>query len=252
MNRENNIVGLVKSCPEQVFSALNHCQGAVSWVDSNQRLLMANRRYVEDFGYRSLEHLIGTTYDMQPSEGAELCDAWITQEKLTMRRGKETQILTYVHNAHSSERKVIWGMRTPASDELGSVIGVTNQFLYLDRGPLVLPLFEHMRGERHSLFHSTKRGAFSVVLGDYERVGGVELTTRQSECLFFVLRRFSARDTADWLGLSVRTVETHLDRLKGAFLVDSLSELFDKALGMGYANVIPSSIVSDLGRGPVS
>ena len=58
------------------------------------------------------------------------------------------------------------------------------------------------------------------------------LTGRQSECLYLVMRGYTAKDIAHRLGLSTRTVEMHIDTLKNKFYCRTKSQLINKVFSL--------------------
>jgi DNA-binding CsgD family transcriptional regulator len=70
----------------------------------------------------------------------------------------------------------------------------------------------------------------------------IDLTPRETEILFFLLRGGVARRIADLLSISVRTVEHHIDALKDKFTVTSKSELIEKAIEKGYFYITPATL----------
>lgn len=70
------------------------------------------------------------------------------------------------------------------------------------------------------------------------------LTNRQNDVLFFMLRGKSAKDIADNLHLSTRTVEDHISSLKDKLNCYSKSELIDRAFQLGFGQMIPASLLT--------
>jgi DNA-binding NarL/FixJ family response regulator len=68
------------------------------------------------------------------------------------------------------------------------------------------------------------------------------LTARQQEVLFFIIRGKSARQIGTILNLSTRTIESHIENMKAHFLVKSKSELIAKSIMNGYANFMPKTL----------
>lgn len=68
------------------------------------------------------------------------------------------------------------------------------------------------------------------------------LTRRESEVLYYLIRGYSARETAERLDVKKRTVIGYIDNIKNRWGVTSRGKLIEKAINMGYAHVIPSSL----------
>jgi PAS domain S-box-containing protein len=60
------------------------------------------------------------------------------------------------------------------------------------------------------------------------------LSVRQSECLYYLVRGMTAKQIAKTLHLSHRTIEFYLDNLKVKFQCKTRSELVSKAFEMGF------------------
>ena len=71
----------------------------------------------------------------------------------------------------------------------------------------------------------------------------IRFTPRHAEVLFFLIRGKTYEKIADILGLSVRTVQDHIDILKYKFLAHNKYELVEFAIKKGYLNFIPKSIL---------
>lgn len=65
------------------------------------------------------------------------------------------------------------------------------------------------------------------------------LSDRELECLFFILRGKSAKQIGEYIRLSKRTVESYIENVKNKFGCHNKSELILKAFSMGYMNIIP-------------
>lgn len=72
---------------------------------------------------------------------------------------------------------------------------------------------------------------------------GLYLTRREKEVVAQLLRGYSAKESAKVLGISYRTVETHIDNIKNKFGVNRKHELIVKLYAMGELKpIILSSI----------
>ncbi|MCV2395184.1 LuxR C-terminal-related transcriptional regulator [Actinotalea sp. M2MS4P-6] len=79
---------------------------------------------------------------------------------------------------------------------------------------------------------------------------GVHLTRREQETLHAVSRRLTNTEIADELGVSVRTVESHIASLRRKLLVESRRELIDAAQGY-LGRPVPAAVDSFVGRAGV-
>lgn len=70
------------------------------------------------------------------------------------------------------------------------------------------------------------------------------LSKRLAECLFLLLQGKSMKAIAYDLKISSRTVEEHINRLKYIFGCSTKFQLVEKAFSLGYAQIIPPSLLN--------
>lgn len=68
------------------------------------------------------------------------------------------------------------------------------------------------------------------------------LTKRESEVLYYMIRGYCAREIADKLSISKRTVIDYINNIKNRWGVWSKGNIIEKAINMGYSLVIPSTL----------
>ncbi|KTD06365.1 transcriptional regulator LuxR [Legionella gratiana] len=71
-----------------------------------------------------------------------------------------------------------------------------------------------------------------------------QLSHRELECLFFTLRAMTAKQIAEQLNLSKRTIEFYLENIKNKMRCVSKAELICLAISSGYLRYIPPSFLS--------
>lgn len=70
-----------------------------------------------------------------------------------------------------------------------------------------------------------------------------ELSSRETDVLFYFMRGYTNKDIAAYLQLSPRTVETYLERIKFKFRCHSRNELQDYCMHKGLIYFIPKNIL---------
>jgi DNA-binding CsgD family transcriptional regulator len=86
-----------------------------------------------------------------------------------------------------------------------------------------------------------------AVQADYrvdENSNPLNLSKRELECLFLLLRGQTAQQTANVLQLSRRTIESYLNNMKNKFGCFNKSELLVKAMSLGYQKHLPKSLLN--------
>jgi DNA-binding CsgD family transcriptional regulator len=71
----------------------------------------------------------------------------------------------------------------------------------------------------------------------------VDLTPRESEVLFFLIRGQAARSIASIFKISVRTVEDHICSLRFKFDCATKAALIEKAIYLGHLHYVPKSML---------
>ncbi len=74
----------------------------------------------------------------------------------------------------------------------------------------------------------------------YNSKNKYDLSPREIECLFHILRGKTMKETAAILSLSKRTVETYYENIKNKFGCFTKSELLLQAIQNGYMNMFPN------------
>ncbi|MES2203829.1 MAG: helix-turn-helix transcriptional regulator [Pseudomonadota bacterium] len=75
----------------------------------------------------------------------------------------------------------------------------------------------------------------------------LKLTSRETECLFLLIRGKSVKEMAQFLTLSPRTVEVYIENIKLKMEVSSRSQIIDKAIELKLFEIIPkNSVFADL------
>ena len=71
-----------------------------------------------------------------------------------------------------------------------------------------------------------------------------DISPRQLECLFYLLRGKSANEIALTLGLSKRTIETHIENIKSKLQCDNKNKLIELAIDKGLLNYLPRTLLT--------
>jgi DNA-binding CsgD family transcriptional regulator len=70
----------------------------------------------------------------------------------------------------------------------------------------------------------------------------IQLTERQAEVLFYILRGKTVKQVSTFLLISPRTVDEHLEQLRHKFEVNNKHALIDKEIFCGFLNTIPDKL----------
>lgn len=206
--------------------------------DLNSKFLYANQNYADIIGLQKGEDTIGRTDFDMPCDTVNCAQMFRYQDSEVMVKLKPMRILD-IHRFANNEWKVYVFSKSPFFDIDNNLAGtifsgqdITNVST-LELASLLAKI--KIEGVSNDLI-----GQDSYMFGN--KFKDINLTDRESEVLFFLLRGKTAKLIAKTLNLSPRTVEKYSDNLKNKFVVSNLHELIDKAISLGYLNIIPETL----------
>lgn len=225
---------------------IDQMPGACGCKDEESTFIYANDEFKAIAGLRPDDSIAGMTDFDLPGEMAVHAKTFREQDKYVLER--EIAITTF--NVYRMKCARI------------------NAYLVTKK-----PFLDHMTQLRGVLFHLTDMSALNIgLLGPYHReaprvfdglnyplgvnyviAGGdtdLDITRREYEVLFFLLRGATAKRIGEFLSISSRTVEQYVTILKEKFDVLTKQELIEKAILMGYYYVMPESVFPRKGTPP--
>lgn len=211
---------------------LGSLPGYVFWKNDQSIYLGCSDGFAIIAGFSSKKDIIGLT-DLQLPWKSKASD--FTEEDRLVLQGQKTstvQTLTIAKNERLTTVTRKTGIRGP-NHEIVGVIGEIQVIL------------ERSRGEVDHLDPSEKHIFNSIILSAEEiKKNFLGMPTREAECLYFLLRGFTAKEIGKKMGVASRTIEHYTDYLKVRFGVQNKAELLDKAIGLGYPSIFPESLLT--------
>lgn len=212
---------------------LNQYPGMVLWRDTDSNFILANDTYLRWTGCKNLNKYSGISYYDLPCPTAELADVFIEHDRIALSRTtplKNIGLYCYLND----DWKVLYGERVPLRDEHQRIIGVASYFMDVTDNPMINFEYLHRLG-------SAKRvnGQCQYVLD--EPANDYALTERQLECLFYLLRGYTAKMIAATIGISFRTVEGHIDKIKLQLGCHSKNQIIEKSYSLGLHAYMPKT-----------
>ncbi len=207
--------------------------------DNQCRYLMANEEHAKLAGFQSVEQTLGLTdYDLK-CDAAEFAPKYIQQDQDTILHGKQTNI----DICHYGDNEVHFfaTKKVPVLNAEGKAAGTLSVMMELEAN-----LLEHvfMLTQLNCKTNKVPFGSYHV----NENQKKTNLTQRQNECLFLLLRGNSVKQIGKILDLSPRTIEGYIYTLKSKFYCYSKQGLIDKAVEQGYFFLIPKRFVGGVLR----
>lgn len=205
--------------------------------DDNSCYVSASIDSVKIFGFDKMEQIIGVKdYDL-PCRASESAVQFITEDKLVMSMGKSMVTLNVC--CYSGERwLLLLGQKSPIRNKDGDVSGVFFQGIDITD----LSILRYCLQLNKSEVGAGSQKSISYILSP-EHCPIKNLSIRQQECLFWLVRGKTFEEIAELLSLSRRTVESYIDSMKYKFDCYKKGQIIEKAIDSGFLFYIPRRLL---------
>ncbi len=184
-------------------------------------------------GWESAEKCFGKTDYEIPCKASEFADEFIKMDEKVIHSGHSMLALD-IQN-YSNGWKLLLVERNPIKNESKEVIGLFNQCIDASKANLFRAYVALNQADNK--FIGKKLSPSSYILDDQHKP--LPLTDKQENCLFLLIRGKSSKEIAKILGISYRTVESHIEAVKNKLACQHKSELIEKSLNKGFLYYIP-------------
>lgn len=209
---------------------LNSLPGLCYWKDKQFAYVGCNTATVKATGIQSADRIIGLTDDNLP--WAEETPNYRSQDQYVLAGNQ----LSVVERIHLKEIRDCFAMtrKSPIYNAEGQVTGLFGQaFILFD--PALVERLNGLYLDDCFLFDG-------VEMRNYQILDGYpQLTSRETDCLFYFLRNYSAKVIAEKLAISARTVEQHITSIKHKYQCQSRVELLAFCFEKGLHRIIIKS-----------
>jgi DNA-binding CsgD family transcriptional regulator len=213
-----------------MINILDQLPGYVAWKDSNLHYLGCNRKLANAFGFKHPEQIIGLMDNDLGENSEDVLAFYLNGDQLALK-GKTVQMIHSI-GAHDPSQSFLLEKK-PLFDSNDKIVGTIFQCHELKEN-LISALQNH--DKKNALLSSH----YKVGLSE----NPLDLSARELECIFCILRGMTAKQIAEILNLSKRTIEFYLENVKNKFGCLTKTELLVLAIQHGYMNVIPPRFVT--------
>ncbi len=220
---------------QQLFDQMPDAWGC---KDNHSVFLYANENYCRLVGLNHPKEAIGRTDFDMPCQTSNCANLFRAQDQRVMQLNQKIRILD-IHPFAGNEWKAYIFTKTPLTDPNLGVIGTIFHGVDVTSRP-VIEIGALLAKMSLSDVSSPLVGQNSYMLSTH--FSGINLTQRQSEVLFFLLRGKTAKHIAVVLSISFRTVEAYIEQLKHKFSAANKEELIELAITAGFLSFIPKSL----------
>jgi len=209
-----------------------------AYKDMNSVFVYGNLSYAKIVGLKHYLDIVGrTAYDM-PARTSECADLFREQDTTVLKVGKSLNLIGF-HPDIEGNFKSYEFLKIPLFDNQKKAVGiflhgknVTSRYTFdLHRFLRKIPI----KKDGILLYDST-----SYIIG-FDHTS-TNISKREHEVLFYLLRNYKAKTISNILNITPRTIYKHTFSLRDKFSVGTSSELKEKAMELGFTNTIPESI----------
>lgn len=222
---------------KEVHSALsifNALPDFVCWKDTDLNYAMMNDASAKLFGFQSSSVSFNqiSDHDLQ-CDAAALAPQFQQDDQHIFSTGEELTIFNFCKYDHD-QWKLLFGKKSLILDAAGNKKGVYARFMDVTN----CPAFQLIVGICMS--DQTQSLQLNYIVKD--SIDEFQLTKRESQVVFYLIRGNTAKEIARKIHLSFRTVEKHIDRIKKKMNVYTRSQLIEKALSAGLLSFLPTKV----------
>lgn len=206
-------------------SLLDQLSGHIGWKDLNRHYIGANKSLLEFKGFRDIEEITGKT-DEELAPSATENNRIFQEQDLRVFNGEK---LTSIH-----------------FDKDCNEIYILDKSPLLDKNKDISGLIYHCRPyQLNDVFKKLKQFDDDVHLNPAHYAlnsshNHFDLTSRECECIFLLIRGKTAKEIGTILSLSKRTIEAYIENIKNKMDCKNKAEILVKAILNGYHSHVPA------------
>lgn len=208
-------------------SLLDFLPGLIGWKDANRHYLGANKALLATKGFSYAEEIAGKTDEELTPWSIEDNQVY-QQQDLSVLNGDKISI------AHIDVKTndVFLLEKRPLTDHNNIVTGLIYHCLPRRKDEVFRLLSQF--DDKLNL------GTSHYTLKNHQNK--YDLSTREYECVFLLIRGKSAKEIGMLLSLSKRTVESYIENIKNKMDCKNKAEILVKAVLSGYHTYLPASL----------
>lgn len=239
----NSMSFSVRGIDLNVETLIDHLPCAAGIKDSESVYVAANSQLAQITGFNEPKDLIGLTDIDLKCPAADLHEIFVQQDKETLQGHKQENIdISFYAN---DKLTIFLSMKNKILDKQAREF----VFFTMTKLPIlainhIFNLPQYLRTNDLSGISASYATNFNTVLEKHK--SRHKLTPKQGECLFYLLRGRSNKEIAYMMGISIRTVEEHINAIKMSFGCFSKNQIHEKAQSLGLNQVLPLSIIEKL------
>lgn len=223
------------------LNLISQIPGFIVWKDLELKIAMCNDNYLNVTQMRSLDHIQGKVDTDFPWAGATRLIHIGDRKALANEEISLLEVLP-LSKDDPNEFLTVISQKKPIKDQQNNTIGMVGSAIEITSKEITALAF---RLNQTLSFYTAKPKMLTEGINYYLQSGynDYQLTRRESECFFYFLQGRTAKEIANILFISRRTVEKHMQNIKQKFHVTKKSALIDIAVAENLLAIIPPSLL---------
>lgn len=222
---------------------INQLPGYFTIVSTDSKYIAANQGTISTLcGHSDMDTLFGTTYGDISGLVSEQHDSFVIQDKETIARNASIQIIARCCFA-KNKWITVFGEKFLITDEHNNIAGVACHLHDITHSNII-DIYRVISLMKNQTSTKKLEEQFSYILN--QGFPDIKLSNRETEILFFLLRGNTAKQIAEILNLSSRTIESYFEQIKDRLKCNTKSEVIEKGIFLGYMNILPKSLFDKL------
>ncbi len=214
------------------YNAINLLQqlpGFVAWKNCDSVFLGCNENLAFHLDFKHTQNIIGLKDIDLKFNTDELAEFHLQLDKFALQ-GKQLEV---IHCLNTPTEEIVYHLiKKPIYDEKNNINGIVFCCHPLSRSGVISYLTKH-EGQYCPEAYIPTYYQLSVISNPSE------LSSRELEVLFCILRGKTAKQVGEILTLSKRTVESYLINIRTKLNCQNKSALLVKAIELGYMSILP-------------
>lgn len=213
-------------------------QGLIVVMDKQSRFIYSNDYTARMFGYSNESNMLGVDPYAMRCPAVESAKDFVRQNQLVMQNNNELTMLD-IHKYADSHTKILLTKKTPyyENNQLSGVICQCNELKAKTLSQICSALIQ----SDIKYYSTSSKFERSYMIGLNQKDC---LSEREMDCVFYLLRGNTAKQIAQQLQNSPRTIESLIENIKLKLNCTTKSEIIECCLVKGYLNYIPKNILS--------
>jgi DNA-binding CsgD family transcriptional regulator len=216
---------------------LRQIQGIIFVLGHDSKIIYSNSATAKLCGFDKTDSMLGNDASQLPCPVAESAPDFFQQDQYVLSTQKSLTLLD-MHVYANGEGKIFLSKKSPFYLD-NKLVGVLCLGTELTSDTIANACGVLIMEDKKFIAKKSRYNDRSYTVGN--AISNCGLSARELDCLFYMVRGKTMKETAKALSISPRTVETHVEQIKVKTQLQSRGEIVDYAISSGYLNYIPQS-----------